>query len=55
MKKTDSCEEGQLTKTKDSAARLQNDADNLPKPTTWDEWFDEEKCSSDFMGSREQS
>ncbi|MGX9382255.1 hypothetical protein [Pseudomonas sp. JQ36] len=55
MKKTASCKDGQLPKSEDSAATLQSKTVKTPKEATWDEWFDEEKGSSDFMFLREQS
>lgn len=43
------------SKSEDSTATLQSKTVKTPKETTWDEWFDEEKGSSDFMLLREQS
>lgn len=55
MKTADSREDGQIPKAEDSAADLESDPVKSLKQPTWDEWFDGEKCSSDFMLSREQS
>jgi len=55
MKTADSREDGQIPKTEDSEATFESDPVKSLKQTTWDEWFDGEKCSPDFMLSREQS
>lgn len=54
MNKTDSCEDEQSLETNDSGA-LQSDTRSRSTPITWDEWFEAENCSSDFMASRDQS
>ncbi|VEF07024.1 Uncharacterised protein [Pseudomonas fluorescens] len=54
MKTADSREDGQIPKVEDSAANLESDRVKSLKPTTWDEWFDdEEKSRRDFMLSRD--
>ena len=55
MKTADSSEDGEIPKTEDSAAIPTNESFKSLKQLAWDEWFDEEKCSSDFMLSREQN
>jgi hypothetical protein len=55
MKTADSREDGQIPKTEDSAAIPTNEPVKSLKQLAWDEWFDGEKCSSDFMLSREQN
>ncbi|MBK5526271.1 hypothetical protein JFT91_07560 [Pseudomonas sp. TH08] len=55
MKTTDSCKGEQIPKAEDTAAIFESEPVKSLKQTTWDEWFDGEKCSPDFMLSREQS
>lgn len=54
MNKTDSCEDEQSLDTNDSEA-LRTDTRSPSTPLTWDEWFEAENCSLEFMVSRDQS
>ncbi|MFJ7316406.1 hypothetical protein ACIQVE_27405 [Pseudomonas sp. NPDC098747] len=49
------CEGGPAQKAEVPGAINDRDPANTLKRTTWDEWFDEEKCGADFILLREQS